>query len=41
MYAFGAMLSFTIAHASVIALRVKTPDAEIPGARGPTSGSAA
>ena len=30
MYAFGAMLSFTIAHASVIALRVKTPDAEIP-----------
>ncbi len=29
MYAFGAMLSFTIAHASVIALRVKTPDAEI------------
>ena len=30
MYAFGAMLSFTIAHASLIALRVKTPDAEIP-----------
>jgi APA family basic amino acid/polyamine antiporter len=26
MYAFGAMLSFTIAHASVIALRVKSRD---------------
>jgi basic amino acid/polyamine antiporter, APA family len=26
MYAFGAMLSFTIAHASVIALRVRTRD---------------
>jgi APA family basic amino acid/polyamine antiporter len=30
MYAFGAMLSFTIAHLAVIALRVKTPAAEIP-----------
>jgi basic amino acid/polyamine antiporter, APA family len=30
IYAFGAMLSFTIAHASVIALRVKRPDAERP-----------
>ncbi len=29
MYAFGAMLSFTIAHASVVALRVKTPAGEI------------
>src|SRR5215475_5051011 len=29
MYAFGAMLSFTIAHAAVIALRVKDPDAEL------------
>src|SRR5262249_56143086 len=29
MYAFGAMLSFTIAHASVIALRVKDRDAEL------------
>jgi APA family basic amino acid/polyamine antiporter len=26
MYAFGAMLSFTIAHASVVRLRVKVPD---------------
>jgi basic amino acid/polyamine antiporter, APA family len=34
IYAFGAMLSFTIAHASVIALRVKHPDAERPW-RGP------
>jgi basic amino acid/polyamine antiporter, APA family len=30
MYAFGAMLSFTIAHLSVIALRVKDPDRERP-----------
>jgi APA family basic amino acid/polyamine antiporter len=30
MYAFGAMLSFTIAHSSVIALRVKKPDRELP-----------
>jgi APA family basic amino acid/polyamine antiporter len=30
MYAFGAMLSFTIAHASVVALRVKKPDRELP-----------
>jgi basic amino acid/polyamine antiporter, APA family len=29
MYAFGAMLSFTIAHASVIALRVKGRDEEL------------
>jgi APA family basic amino acid/polyamine antiporter len=28
MYAFGAMLSFTIAHVSVIALRMRTPDPE-------------
>jgi len=32
MYAFGAMLSFTIAHASVVALRVKLRDRE-PGWR--------
>ena len=30
IYAFGAMLSFTIAHASVTTLRVKRPDAERP-----------
>jgi basic amino acid/polyamine antiporter, APA family len=30
MYAFGAMLSFTIAHASVIRLRVTKPDARRP-----------
>jgi APA family basic amino acid/polyamine antiporter len=29
MYAFGAMLSFTIAHASVIALRASTPPGEV------------
>jgi basic amino acid/polyamine antiporter, APA family len=34
IYAFGAMLSFTIAHMSVIALRVKHPDVERPW-RGP------
>jgi basic amino acid/polyamine antiporter, APA family len=34
MYAFGAMLSFTIAHLAVIALRVKDPDRERPY-RGP------
>jgi APA family basic amino acid/polyamine antiporter len=34
MYAFGAMLSFTIAHISVIKLRIKYPDAERPY-RGP------
>jgi APA family basic amino acid/polyamine antiporter len=34
MYAFGAMLSFTIAHISVIWLRAKMPDAERPY-RGP------
>ena len=30
VYAFGAMLSFTIAHLAVIALRVRQPDAERP-----------
>jgi APA family basic amino acid/polyamine antiporter len=30
IYAFGAMLSFTMAHASVIALRIKEPDHERP-----------
>ena len=30
LYSFGAMLSFTIAHASVIALRIKDPDRERP-----------
>ncbi len=34
IYAFGAMLSFTIAHLSVIALRVKHPEIERPW-RGP------
>jgi len=34
IYAFGAMLSFTIAHVSVIALRFKEPDHERPW-RGP------
>ncbi|HEX5852113.1 MAG TPA: amino acid permease [Solirubrobacteraceae bacterium] len=34
MYAFGAMLSFTIAHLSVIRLRIKQPDIERPY-RGP------
>src|SRR5437763_383906 len=34
VYAFGAMLSFTIAHLAVIALRVKDPDEERPY-RGP------
>jgi APA family basic amino acid/polyamine antiporter len=34
IYAFGAMLSFTIAHLSVIALRMKEPDHERPY-RGP------
>ncbi|MFL5827899.1 MAG: universal stress protein [Thermoleophilaceae bacterium] len=34
IYAFGAMLSFTIAHAAVIALRLKEPDRERPW-RGP------
>jgi basic amino acid/polyamine antiporter, APA family len=29
MYAFGAMLSFTIAHASIVALRVKHTDEEL------------
>jgi basic amino acid/polyamine antiporter, APA family len=30
VYAFGAMLGFTVAHASVVALRVKQPDRERP-----------
>jgi APA family basic amino acid/polyamine antiporter len=30
MYAFGAMLSFTIAHAAVVRLRIKLPDQERP-----------
>jgi APA family basic amino acid/polyamine antiporter len=34
IYAFGAMLSFTIAHLAVVALRIKQPDAERPW-RGP------
>jgi APA family basic amino acid/polyamine antiporter len=34
VYAFGAMLSFTVAHLAVIALRIKRPDAERPY-RGP------
>jgi basic amino acid/polyamine antiporter, APA family len=34
VYAFGAMLSFTIAHLAVVALRVKEPDRERPW-RGP------
>ena len=33
IYAFGAMLSFTIAHAAVVALRVSQPDAERPSGR--------
>ena len=36
IYAFGAMLSFTIAHAAVVALRFKEPDKERPW-RGPGS----
>jgi len=36
IYAFGAMLSFTIAHLAVIALRIKQPDKERPY-RGPGS----
>ena len=32
MYAFGAMLSFTIAHAAVIRLRLTQPDRERPTA---------
>jgi APA family basic amino acid/polyamine antiporter len=34
VYAFGAMLSFTVANAAVVALRIKRPDAERPF-RGP------
>jgi basic amino acid/polyamine antiporter, APA family len=30
VYAFGAMLGFTVAHASVVALRIKAPDRERP-----------
>jgi len=29
MYSFGAMLSFTVAHASIVALRYKRPDEEL------------
>jgi APA family basic amino acid/polyamine antiporter len=36
IYAFGAMLSFTLAHLAVIALRIKEPDRERPY-RGPGS----
>jgi APA family basic amino acid/polyamine antiporter len=36
IYAYGAMLSFTFAHASVVALRIKEPDHERPW-RGPGS----
>ena len=36
IYAFGAMLSFTVAHLAVIALRIKEPDRERPY-RGPGS----
>jgi basic amino acid/polyamine antiporter, APA family len=36
IYAFGAMLSFTMAHAAVTALRIKYPDAERPW-KGPGS----
>jgi basic amino acid/polyamine antiporter, APA family len=36
IYAFGAMLSFTIAHVSVVTLRVKQPDAKRPW-KGPGS----
>jgi basic amino acid/polyamine antiporter, APA family len=36
LYAFGAMLSFTLAHASVIWMRKTMPDDELPY-RGPTS----
>ena len=30
LYAFGSMMSFAIAHASILALRVKEPDTERP-----------
>lgn len=30
LYAFGAMISFTVAHVSVVALRIKQPDRERP-----------
>jgi APA family basic amino acid/polyamine antiporter len=36
IYAFGAMLSFTVAHAAVVALRIREPDRERPY-RGPGS----
>jgi APA family basic amino acid/polyamine antiporter len=35
MYAFGAMLSFTVAHASIVRLRQKDPEAEIGFRAGP------
>jgi APA family basic amino acid/polyamine antiporter len=41
LYSFGAMLSFTTAHAAVVALRIKDPDRErptgCPGASDPRS----
>ena len=40
MYSFGAMLSFTIAHAAVVALRVKGATRSSCTAPGRTSGSA-
>ena len=30
LYAFGSMMSFAIAHASILALRIKEPDTERP-----------
>ena len=30
LYSYGAMLSFTTAHAAIIALRIKDPDRERP-----------
>ena len=41
MYAFGAMLSFTIAHASIVAMRYRFRDEELLFARGRTFASAA
>ena len=41
MYSFGAMLSFTVAHASIVALRYKHRDESCSSARGRTCASAA
>ena len=41
LYSFGAMLSFTTAHAAVIVLRIKDPDRERPYRIGVTSASGA